>query len=198
MSFSTSPFRRGIARSGLSPRRASAAFGAAIAILSWACADTPSAPRVQRTSLGLRPLAPSATASGPATPHFNLEAILRPDDGGSGFGHVKFRQPKDDERIVNLDVWVRDLEPNTSYQLQRATDANVNDDCTGTNWLTLGRGTTPVAILTDDRGTGRAELFRDLSAVPVGTTFDIHFRVIRADTKAVVLNSDCYQFTVSQ
>ena len=190
MSFSTSPFRRGIARSGLSLRRASAAFGAAIAILSWACADTPSAPRVQRTSLGLRPLAPSATASGPATPHFNLEAILRPDDGGAGFGHVKFRQPKDDERIVNLDVWVRDLEPNTSYQLQRATDANVNDDCTGTNWLTLGRGATPVAIHTDDSGTGRAELFRDLSAVPVGTTFDIHFRVIRADTKAVVLNSD--------
>src|SRR2546430_7756647 len=38
---------------------------------------------------------------------------------------------RSDERIVNLDVWVRDLEPNTSYQLQRATDANVNDDCTG-------------------------------------------------------------------
>ena len=137
-------------------------------------------------------------ASGPATPHFNLEAILRPDDGGAGFGLVKFRQPKDDERIVNLDVWVRDLQPNTSYQLQRATDANVNDDCTGTNWLTLGRGATPVAIVTDDGGTGRAELFRDLSATRVGTTFDIHFRVIRADTKAVVLNSDCYQFTVSQ
>jgi len=99
---------------------------------------------------------------------------------------------------VNLDVWVRDLAPSTSYQLQRATDANVNDDCTGTNWLTLGRGTTPVSIVTNDRGTGRAELFRDLGATPVGTTFDIHFRVVRAGTTAVVLDSGCYQFTVDQ
>ena len=169
-------------------------FSAAIALLTWACAETPSAPLAQRQSLG--PLSVSATSWGPETPHFNLEVILRNDDGG--FGHVEFRQPNDAQRIVNLDVWVRDLAPNTSYQLQRATDANVNDDCTGTNWLTLGRGTTPAVIVTDDRGTGRAKLFRDLSAVPVGTTFDIHFRVIRTGTTAVVLNSECYQFTVDQ
>ena len=52
-----------------------------------------------------------------------------------------------------LDVWVRDLAPNASYLLQRATDAVVDDNCTGTNWLTLGQGTTPLAITTDARGT---------------------------------------------
>jgi hypothetical protein len=137
---------------------------------------------------------------GPATPNFNLEVILRPVAGGpeNGFGLVKFRQPKDADKIVYLDVWVRDLAATHSYLLQRATDTNVNDDCTGTNWLTLGQGLAPKAITTDDRGTGRADLFRDLSAIPLGTQFDIHFRVIDAATLAVVLESACYQYTVSQ
>ena len=111
---------------------------------------------------------------------------------------MKFRQPNDVEKIVYLNVSVRNLTPNHSYYLQRATDTSVDDDCTGTNWLTLGRGLTPVAITTDDRGTGRAQLFRDLAAFPAGMQFDIHFRVIDADTTAVVLESGCYQFTVSQ
>jgi hypothetical protein len=137
---------------------------------------------------------------GPATPNFNLEVILRPVAGGpdSGFGLVKFRQPKDAERIVYLDVWVRDLAANRSYNLQRATDSNVNDDCTGTNWLTLGQGTVPQAITTDGMGTGRADLFRNLLTIPLGTEFDIHFRVIDTATSAVVLESACYQYTVSQ
>jgi hypothetical protein len=137
---------------------------------------------------------------GPATPNFNLEVILRPVAGGpeNGFGLVKFRQPKDADKIVYLDVWVRDLAATHSYLLQRATDTNVNDDCTGTNWLTLGQGLAPKAITTDDRGTGRADLFRDLSAIPLGTQFDIHFRVIDVATLAVVLESACYQYTVSQ
>jgi hypothetical protein len=137
---------------------------------------------------------------GPETPHFNLQAILRPAAGGpeAGFGHVKFRQPNDSDKIVYLGVSVRNLTANHSYYLQRATDTNVDDDCTGTNWLTLGRGLTPVAITTDDGGTGRAQLFRDLAAVPAGMQFDIQFRVIDAATTAVVLESDCYQFTVSQ
>jgi hypothetical protein len=137
---------------------------------------------------------------GPATPNFNLEAILRPVAGGpdNGFGLVKFRQPKDADKIVYLDVWVRDLAPGHSYSLQRATDANVNDDCTGTNWLTLGRGLVPQPITTDDKGTGRAGLFRDLASLALGTQFDIHFRVIDAVSSAVVLESGCYQFTVSQ
>ena len=137
---------------------------------------------------------------GPATPNFNLQVILRPVAGGpdNGFGLVKFRQPKDANKIVYLDVWVRDLAPNHSYYLQRATDTNVNDDCTGTTWLKLGLGLVPHAISTDETGTGRANLFRDLAAIPLGTQFDIHFRVIDAGTSAVVLESTCYQYIVSQ
>jgi hypothetical protein len=141
-----------------------------------------------------------ADPAGPATPNFNLEVVLWPVAGGpgDGFGLVKFRQPKDAAKIVNLDVWVRDLVPNHSYYLQRATDSNVNDDCSGTNWLTLGQGTVPEAVTTDGQGSGRADLFRNLAAFPLGTRFDIHFRVIDAVTSAVDLESGCYQFTVSQ
>jgi len=137
---------------------------------------------------------------GPATPNFNLEVILRPAAGApdGGFGLVKFRQPKDADKIVNLDVWVRDLAANRTYNLQRATDMNVNDECTGTNWVTLGRGLDPQPITTDEKGTGRADLFRNLSTIPLGTEFDIQFRVIDAVTSAVVLESACYQYTVSQ
>ena len=137
---------------------------------------------------------------GPATPNFNLQVVLRAVAGGpdNGFGLVAFRQPKDANKIVMLDTWMRDLAPNHSYYLQRATDSNVNDACTGTNWLTLGQGLVPEAITTDETGTGRADLFRDLAAIPLGTQFDIHFRVIDTGTSAVVLESSCYQYTVSQ
>ena len=144
--------------------------------------------------------APALAGWGPATPKFNVEAQLRPVAGGpeGGFGLVKFRQPKDGDTIVLLDVWVRDLAPNHSYFLQRATDASVDDDCTGTNWLTLGQGPAPQAITTDETGTGRAHLFRALPATLLGMEFDIKFRVIDAITSGVVLQSACYQFTVSQ
>jgi len=137
---------------------------------------------------------------GPATPNFNLEVILRPAGTGpaGGFGLVRFRQPKDDAKIVNLGTWVRGLAPNHGYLLQRAVDTNVNDDCSGTVWLTLGLGLVPQPITTDATGTGRADLFRSLAAVPLGTEFDIHFRVIDAVTSTVVLESSCYQFVVSQ
>ena len=131
---------------------------------------------------------------GPETPNFNLEVILR--GANNGFGLVKFRQDNDADKIVTLDVWVRDLEPNHTYLLQRATDANLDGNCTGTNWLTLGRGTDPQSIQTNADGTGRAALYRNLSAFPSGSTFDIHFQVIDAVTSTVVLSSDCYQFTV--
>ncbi len=133
---------------------------------------------------------------GPETPKFNLEVILR----GEGFGLVKFRQPNDDAFIIYLDVWLRDLAPNTSYQLQRATDTNVDDDCTGTNWLTLGKGTSAQSITTDANGAGREKLFRNLAAFLPGSEFDIHFRVIEEGTfpEVVVLTSKCYQFTISQ
>jgi hypothetical protein len=122
-----------------------------------------------------------------------LEVVLR----GEGFGLVKFRQPNDDLFVVHLDVWLRDLEPNTSYLLQRAVDSNVDDNCTSTAWLTLGKGSLPQSITTDETGTGREELFRVLPPMP-GSEFDIHFRVIDEDTKEVVLTSKCYQFTISQ
>src|SRR2546423_5378012 len=136
---------------------------------------------------------------GPATPNFNLEPILRPVAGGpdNGFGLVKFRQPKDADTIVYLDVWVRDLAPNHSYYLQRATDSTVNDVCVGTNWLKLGQGPVPEQITTDETGTVRAGMFRGLPASLLSTQFDIQFRVIDAVTSAVVLQSACYQFTVS-
>jgi hypothetical protein len=142
----------------------------------------------------------TVAATALADPGRNVQAQLRPAAGGpeGAFGLVEFRQPKDENKIVLLGVWVRDLLPNHSYRLQRATDMTGDDLCTGTNWLTLGKGLVPEAIATDDRGTGRAELFRDLATVPTGTQFDIHFRVIDAITSAVVLESACYQFINSQ
>ena len=134
---------------------------------------------------------------GPETPHFNLEAVLRPTAIGpeKGFGLIKFRQPNDESTTIHLDVWVRDLAPNTTYYVQRAVDTNVDDNCTGTNWTMPLLGT----ITTDDSGTGRAELLRPLPAILLGMTFDIHFRIAETPTAAVgVLESDCYQYTVSQ
>lgn len=130
----------------------------------------------------------------PASPNFNLEIILRGE--GKRFGHVKFRQANDPSKIVILDVWVRDLEPNHQYLLQRAVDTNLDGICSGTSWLTLGKGLQPQAITTSENGTGREELWRDLSALATGATFDIHFRVVDATTLAVVLTSDCYEYTV--
>jgi hypothetical protein len=134
---------------------------------------------------------------GPETPPFNIQVILRDVTGGQRFGHVKFRQPNDATKIVFLDTWVRDLAPNHSYLLQRAVDTVLDGNCMSTTWLTLGKGLVPQAITTDDRGTGREDLFRDLAAVATGSQFDIHFRVIDAVTFAPVLQSDCYRFTVS-
>ena len=129
-------------------------------------------------------------------PPFNIEVILRGE--GKRFGHVKFRQDVDPAKIITLDTWVRGLEPNHQYLLQRAVDAiNVVDfNCTSTTWLTLGKGLTAQSILTDDNGTGKEELWRDVSSVAAGSKFDIHFRVIDAVSMAVVLDSDCYQYVV--
>ena len=138
-----------------------------------------------------------ATTIGTANnPTFNLEVILRGEDGR--LGHIKFRQDVDPSKIIVLDTWVRDLEPNHQYLLQRAVDAaNVVDgECTSTSWLTLGKGLTPQSILTDDNGKGSEELWRDVSTAASGTAFDIHFRIVDASSMTVVLNSDCYQYVV--
>jgi hypothetical protein len=147
---------------------------------------------------------PAAAARADAVAHLsgserNFVALLRPVSGGPAhaFGVVLFRQPHDAEKVVFLDVWTLGLAPNHSYSLQRATDSIVDDDCQGTNWLTLGRGLEPQAIETNELGFGRAHLFRDLATVPDGTQFDIQFRVIDSVTQDVVLVSSCHQFTVS-
>jgi len=135
---------------------------------------------------------------GPEAPPFNLEAILRSPSDGPGFGLVRFRQPNGGGQVVYLYTWVRDLAPNTSYRLQRAVDGVVDGVCTSAGWLTLGAGLTPLAIVTDASGTGRAELYRDLGAFPAGTRFDIHFRIIEDGSGSVVLQSGCYEFVISE
>jgi hypothetical protein len=165
-----------------------------------------SAPSVAPANVN-SPVAKSLTV---AKPNYNLDVILRGvnqgevrgDDRGDDHregrssGHIKFRQDEDTPKIITLDTWVRGLEPNHSYQLQRAVDTNLDGNCTGTAWLTLGKGLTPQSILTDDKGKGQEDLWRDVSSVASGTTFDIHFQVIDEVTSAVVLTSDCYQYTV--
>ena len=164
-------------------RIAYAALAVTLAGIACSESSTPTAP-------GFRAPNVAQDRSTGDTPNYNLEVQLR----GDGFGHVKFRQAGNDAvQVVDLTVWVRDLAPNTNYLLQRAVDGNLNGDCTSSTWLTLGRGPTPQAITTDDRGVGTADLFRILSG---SATFDIHFRVIAQTGGAVVLTSDCYQFTV--
>ena len=169
------------------------------AFLLTGCSQTtlPSTPTPLTSSVGASspasPVAappaaqPSNLSANAAQPHFNLQAILR----GDGFGLVSLRQEKDSTPdVLYMDVWVRDLLPNTSYELQRAVDGPRDGVCTGTNWLTMGAGTTPRLIDTDDKGTGRAELWRALP--PTVTPSDIHFRVIQTGTTNVVLQSDCF------
>ncbi len=166
------------------------------ALLLGACsADGPVSPT------GATRPSESETSWGPERPFFNLEALLRDVTGGSGFGHVKFRQPNDELLVIYLDTWVRGLAPNTAYALQRAVDLSPPDGQCGSEsgWLTLGQGLVPQAIVTDETGTGRASLFRSVAAFPVGSEFDIHFRIVDDATKSVVvLQSECYRFTISQ
>jgi len=154
-----------------------------------------SASSITSSSLGSDSMATVGLQFNGAQPPFNLEAILR----GDGLGLVKFRQKKDATlNIIALDVWVRDLLPDTNYSLQRAVDTTLDGICTGTNWLTLGQGLTPHPIVTDDSGSGRASLWRNLSSLTPGTAFDIHFRVTQNGTLNVPLHSDCYRFVVRE
>jgi hypothetical protein len=173
-------------------------FAAGLAIAFAACSDSTSPTPATDPNA-----APSADrAADPASEilggghhgkGFDLNIVLR----GDGWGFLDFRQPDDGVKIVDLDIWVFHLAPNASYLLQRAVDPVVDDNCTSSDWLTLGKGLTPQTITTNRRGIGRQHLFRDLTAVASGTPFDIHFRVIDAATSAVVLTSRCYQFTVN-
>jgi len=126
-------------------------------------------------------------------PHFNLDVILRGER--KQFGFVIFRQNPDAAKIITLDTWVLGLEPNHEYLLQRAVDT-FDGSCTSTTWLTLGKGLTPQSIFTNDKGMGYENLWRDISAIASGTAFDIHFQVVDAETLAIVLTSDCYEYVV--
>jgi len=171
------------------------------ALAASACQEVPTSPQALSVNTSV-----ATDRSTGDTPNYNLEVILsdvgcfsvpNPASLCASLGHVKFRQPgNDDAHIVYLDVWVRDLEPNTEYQLQRAVDTILDGNCTSTGWLTLGKGLVPQSITTDEKGTGREDLFRVFSPASVGSTFDIYFRVIRKDNSMVVLRSECYQFTV--
>jgi hypothetical protein len=122
---------------------------------------------------------------------YDLNVILRGEK--IDYGLIAFRQQHD--HIIDLDTKVFNLVPYHSYLLQRAVDS-LDFNCTSTTWLTLGKGLQPEAITTDANGNGSAHLFRDVSAVPSGSTFDIHFQIIDASDSAVVLTSDCYQYQV--
>ena len=105
-------------------------IGSAFLLVGCSQTTSPTSPTSVPSSIGVSsvasPLAVSPAAQPPfnlasnaAQPHFNLTAILR----GDGFGLVKLRQEKDPTQdILYMDVWVRDLLPNTSYDLQRAVD----------------------------------------------------------------------------
>ena len=141
-------------------------------------------------------------ADHPESP-YDLDVVLRSENIKSGHGNkpsgfIKFRQDPDPEKIINLDIWVQNLKPNHEYLLQRAVDAvNVVDgNCTSTSWLTLGLGLVSRSIHTDKQGKGSESLWRDITAIPTGSKFDIHFRVIDAIDMSVVLDSDCHQYVV--
>lgn len=177
--------------------RSVVASGLAGGALMVACTD--SGPGIMEPNRLTQGAISHAVGQAPADPWFNLEVILRSPIGGQGFGLVKFRQPKDDALIIQLGTWVRDLAPNSSFVLQRAVDPVLDGVCSSQTWLTLGKGLVPQALNTDASGTAREDLFRNVSAFPVGSTFDIHFRVVDAATQSVVaLASDCYQFTINQ
>ena len=129
-------------------------------------------------------------------PCYNLNVLLK--DKGYEFGFIKFRQDPDAAKIISLDTWVHHLAPNHEYKLQRAVDPinEVDGNCTSTSWLTLGSGLDPLSIITDAKGAGHAALWRDVTAIANGSSFDIHFQVIDAVSSAVVLTSGCYQYTV--
>jgi hypothetical protein len=140
----------------------------------------------------------------PAVAPYDLDVVLHGLGGKFGLGEakaagfIKFRQNPDAAKIINLDTWVKGLAPDHEYQLQRAVDAiNVVDgECTSTTWLTLGLGLTAQSILTNAGGSGHEALWRDVTAVPSGSAFDIHFQVIDKATGEVVLTSDCLNYVV--
>lgn len=135
-------------------------------------------------------------SQGSGESQYNMEVVLRGE--GNRNGHIHFGQDRDAAKVIALNIKIRHLQPNHQYRLQRAVDPmNVVDgNCTSNSWLTLGYGLVAHAIQTDEKGNGEDILWRDVTAIPSGARFDIHFRVIDDANGTVVLTSDCYQYRV--
>lgn len=146
--------------------------------------------RAEAVSPGIQGTAANAESN------FNLEIVLH--GAGNQVGHLRFRQERDAAKVIDLGVNVYNLKPDAEYLLQRAVDPinMVDGNCSSNSWLTLGYGLAAGSIHTNEKGDGEADLWRDVTAIPSGSVFDIHFRVIDAVTLEVVLTSDCYQYTV--
>jgi hypothetical protein len=166
----------------------------AILFLAFSSCKKDNTSREQPLSMKEEAMKASKANDNPESINHNLEVVLRGQRNRSG--HIHFRQNKDAAKIITLHVKVHHLEANHRYLLQRAVDVVLDGNCTGTAWLTLGKGLTPQAIITDDKGNATEELWRDVTAIPSGATFDIHFRIIDAVSSTVVLTSDCYLYTV--
>jgi hypothetical protein len=157
------------------------------AVLTVACHSAAGVARIPADAAGLDQKADSSA-------RVNFDVVLR----GSGSGVVRFRQPRDEELVIQLGVDLRGLEPRTSYVLQRAVDTIVDRNCTSAEWLTLGKGMSSYTIVTDSRGEARADLFRSVAALPEGAAYDIRFRVVKVQSQEVVLASDCLQYTITR
>ena len=133
----------------------------------------------------------------PLNPLYDLDVTLKSEgkDGSAGF--IKYRQNPDTARVISLETWVTKLQPNHTYQLQRAVNpiADVTG-CSSTAWLTLGEGLQPKSIVTNAHGDGYAKLWRDITGIARGTAFHIRFQIIDAATLSPVLTSDCFDYTV--
>jgi hypothetical protein len=135
--------------------------------------------------------------SNPKNGPYDLDVVLRGQDkNNSSTGFVKFRQNPDTARIITLETRVSNLQPNHSYLLQRAVNPITDNSCSSTAWLTLGKGLQPQAIYTDPYGNGEVNLWRDVTSIPRGTSFRIHFQVVDSTSLTPVLTSSCYEYTI--
>ena len=171
----------------------SAVLLAALLFISFSCQKEGDNKQLQTEGTSQQTEGNETVTPKPTVPPYNLEVILHGQE--EQLGIIKFRQDSGAAKIVTLDTKVRNLEPNHEYLLQRAVDV-FDGICTSTTWLTLGKGLTPQSILTNDEGNGREILWRNVSAIPSGTKFDIHFRLVDAAGMTLVLNSDCYAYMV--
>jgi len=131
-------------------------------------------------------------------PAYDLDVLLLgPNKGASSSGFIKFRQNPDSLGIIKLGTRVSRLQPDHAYILERAVNPIADTTgCSSTAWLKLGAGLTPLSIHTDAFGNGEADLWRNVSAIPAGTAFHIHFQVVDSVSSATVLVSDCYNYAV--